>query len=91
MTRYYIVEPTTERGYMEIEEKEFKSLHGTAETRPYIERVYMGEMTLADVPAELRDSVSESVETRLAYYGPYAERELSAEEALAILTGGAAK
>jgi hypothetical protein len=33
----------------------------------------------------------ESVETRIAYYGPYSERELSAQEALGIILGGAAE
>lgn len=88
MTRYYISDPTAERGFVEITEEEFNLLRGTDETRPYIKQVYRGEITLDAVPAELQEAVSASVEARIARYGLYAERELSAQEALNILTGG---
>lgn len=91
MTRYYFVDPEAENGYVEVSEEDFTLLYGTDETKPYISKVYMGEVGIDAVPAELQEAVQASVNAVIARHGPYAERELSAEEALAILTGGAAE
>lgn len=85
MKRYYI---TPGNGFVEVTEEEFNLMRGTDETRPYISKVYMGEMTIGDVPAELREAVSASVEIIIMYQGLYVERKLSAYEALEILAGG---
>lgn len=89
MTRYYIVDNKSERGYTEILEEEFNALRGTDETRPYIDKVYASEMMLDAVPAELQEAVNTSVEVRIARYGQYTESELSAQEAMDIILGGA--
>lgn len=87
MTRYYIVDPTAERGIVEVAEEEFTLMRGTDETRPYINKMYEGELALDDVPAELQEAVNFSVEARIARYGLYANGELTAHEALEILKG----
>lgn len=86
MKRYYI---TSGNGFVEVTEEEFHLMRGTDETRPYIAKVYTGEMAIGDVPAELQEAVRASIETKIEYQGLYAERELSAYETLEILTGGA--
>lgn len=91
MTRYYFVDPEAENGYVEVSEEDFTLLYGTDETRPYIAKVYTGEMAIGDVPAELQEAVKASVNAVIARHGPYAERELSAQEAMDIILGGVAK
>lgn len=87
-TRYYISDPTAERGFVELTEAEWYALIGTEETRPYANKVYRGEMTIEEVPAELQEAVQAVVDAKIVRFGLYSERELPANEALNILTGG---
>ena len=91
MTRYYITDPTAPKGFVELTETEWLSLFGTDETRPYASRVYRGEITLDDVPEDIREEVEAVVATKAARWGLYSEREISDKEALDILTGGASE
>lgn len=88
MTRYYISDHSAEKGFVELTESEWLALIGTEEVRPYANPIYRGEMTIEEVPEELREDVLAVVETKIAYFGLYSERELSANEALHIVTGG---
>lgn len=90
MTHYYIIDPNAERGRVELTEPEYYALIGTEETRPYADKVYRGEMNISDVPEELQEAVADVVAEKVRRFGLYAERELTAHEALNILTEGVA-
>ena len=91
MTRYYITDPTAPKGFVELTESEWLALFGTDTTRPYASQVYRGEITLDDVPEDIREEVEAVVATKVARWGLYSERELTDREALNILTGGASE
>lgn len=87
-TRYYISDPTAERGFVELTETEWFALMGDETTRPYAGKVYRGKMAIEDVPEDVREAVAAVVAEKVARWGLYSERELSDNEALNILTGG---
>lgn len=86
-THYYISDPTAEKGFVELTETEWYALIGTEEVRPYAGKVYRGEMTMDDVPEELREEVAAVVTEKVKRWGLYSERELTSHEALNIITG----
>ena len=88
MTHYYISDPTAEKGFVELTEAEWYALLGTEETRPYANKVYRDEMDITEVPEELQEAVQAVVDTKIERWGLYSERELPADEALNIITGG---
>lgn len=88
MTRYYITDPTAERGFVELTETEWFALMGDDTTRPYATQVYRGEITVNEVPEELRETVQSIVDTKIARWGLYSERNINDSEALDIITGG---
>ena len=88
MTRYYITDSTAERGFVELTETEWFALMGNDTTRPYAAQVYRGEITIEEVPEDLREAVQSVVNTKIDRWGLYEERNLSDTEALDIITGG---
>ena len=88
MTHYYISDPKAEKGFVELTEAEWLALIGTEEVRPYTGKVYRGELTIEEVPEELQEAVQAVVDAKIARWGLYSERELPANEALNIITGG---
>lgn len=88
MKRYYISDNTQPCGFIEVTEAEFYSIMGTEETAPYAGNLYRGEITIDDVPPELRDAVQSVVDAKIARWGTYENRNISDTEALNILTGG---
>lgn len=89
VTRYYVTDSTAPKGFAELTYEEWLALMGDETTMPYATKVYRGEMAIDDVPAELQETVQAVVDTKVARFGPYSERMISAEEALNIITGGA--
>lgn len=87
--RYYISDPTAPKGFVELTESEWVALMGDETTQPYAAQVYCGKITIEDVPEELREAVLAVVDNKVARWGMYSEREISPNEALTILTGGA--
>lgn len=87
--RYYIFDNTVDYGFVELTETEWLAIMGDEITDPYAAKVYRGALSLDEVPADLRDAVQAVVDTKLAWFGPYSERNISAEESLNIITGGA--
>lgn len=80
MTKYYI-------GGTEVTEAEALELVGNESTRTYVRKVYREEMNIADVPEELRESVSASVAARIARHGEYEKQEVTAEELKQMIEG----
>lgn len=86
--KYYMSDRTAKRGHVEYTEGEWFALMGNDITRPYATAVYQEEMAMDDVPEDIREAVAAVVEEKVKRWGLYAERELSADEALNILSGG---
>lgn len=91
MTRYYISDKAAPNGFVELTYEEWLALFGTDETAPWASKVYRGEITLDDVPEDIREEVEAVVAAKVARWGLYSEREISDKEALDILTGGASE
>jgi hypothetical protein len=80
MKHYYIADPNAEKGFIEITEEEFNAIIGTEETRPYASKVYRGELSIEEVPEDIRETVQAIVDAKIARFGEYAKQEISANE-----------
>ena len=87
MKHYYITDPTAERGFVEVTEAEFTAFIGTEETRPYASKVYRGELSIEDVPEDLRVQVQSVMDTKIARFGVYNKQEIPAEELKTMIEG----
>ncbi len=77
-------------GGVEITEEEYNTLLTEIRTKAaLVDSLYKGEITLADVPADWQEEIQRRVDERIAQQGTLEEQELSAEETLNILLGGA--
>ena len=77
-------------GGVEITEAEYTSL--LAEIRDkadLVDKLYSGEITIDDVPTDWQDEIQRRVDERIAAEGEAEEQDISAEEALDIILGGA--
>lgn len=73
-----------------IEAKYNVMLSEIREKAALVNRLYSGEITIDDVPAEWQEEIQRRVDERIAMQGTLEEQELSAEEALSIILGGEA-
>lgn len=80
MKRYYIFDHTVHNGFEEVEESELYALLGTEEVRPYASQVYHGELSISEVPEELKESVETVVANKIARWGEYQKQEISASD-----------
>lgn len=77
-------------GGSEITESEYNRLLAEIrEKAALVDKLYSGEITLADVPEAWREEIQRRVDERIADEGSAEEQDISAEEALDILLGGA--
>ena len=77
-------------GGVEITEAEYNALLAEIrEKADLVDRLYSGEITIADVPTEWQEEIQRRVNERIAAEGAAEEQDISAEEALEILLGGA--
>ena len=88
MKHYYITDLTQPKGFVEVTEAEWNAIIGTDETRPYASKVYRGEMTIEEVPEELREEVQAVVNNKIARWGAYDSLDIPDSKALDIITGG---
>ena len=80
----------TGSGGTEITETEYNALLAEIrEKAALVDKLYSGEITLDAVPAEWQDEIQRRVDERIAAEGSAEEQDISAEEALDILLGGA--
>lgn len=76
-------------GGTEITEAEYNELLTMIrEKAALVDKLYNGEITIDDVPAEWQEEIQRSVDERVAAEGTIEEQELSAEETLDIIFGG---
>ena len=77
-------------GGTEITESEYNALISEIrEKAVLVDKLYSGEITIADVPEAWREEIQRRVDERIQADGEAEEQPISAEEALDILLGGA--
>ena len=80
----------TGNGGEEITEAEYNALLAEIrEKAAFVNKLYSGEITIDEVPADWQEEIQRRVDERIAAEGAAEEQEISAEEALDILLGGA--
>ena len=80
----------TGNGGTEITEAEYNALLSEIrEKAAFVNKLYNGEITIDAVPAEWQGEIQRRVDERIAAEGLAEEQDISAEEALDILLGGA--
>ena len=76
-------------GGTEITEAEYNALLAEIrEKAALVDKLYSGEITIADVPTEWQEEIQRRVDERIAAEGAAAEQDIPAEEALNIILGG---
>lgn len=76
-------------GGVEITEAEYNRLLAEIrEKAALVDKLYSGEITLADVPEAWKEEIQRRVDERIAAEGAAAMQDISAEEALDIILGG---
>ena len=77
-------------GGTEITESEYNALLSEIrEKASLVNQLYNGEITIDDVPEGWQEEIQRRVDERIAAEGIAEEQDISAEEALDILLGGA--
>ena len=77
-------------GGTEITEAEYNALLSEIrEKADLVNKLYSGEITIAEVPTDWQEEIQRRVDERIAAEGSAEEQDISAEEALEILLGGA--
>ena len=85
-----IVAIGTGLGGTEITEAEYNALLSEIrEKAALVDKLYGGEITIDEVPADWQEEIQRRVDERVAAEGSAEEQDISAEEALEILLGGA--
>ena len=80
----------TGSGGTEITESEYNALlTEIREKAALVDKLYGGEITIDEVPADWQEEIQRRVDERIAAEGSAEEQDISAEEALEILLGGA--
>lgn len=80
MKHYYISNPNSPKGFDKLTEAESYAILGDKTTRPYAKKVYRGELSIDEVPDELKEAVKTVVNNRIAKFGEYNKQEVPAEE-----------
>ena len=79
----------TGAGGVEITESEYNALLSEIrEKAALVDKLYSGEITIADVPTEWQEEIQRRVDERIAADGAAAEQDIPADEALNIILGG---
>lgn len=77
-------------GGTEITEAEYNALLSEIrEKAALVDKLYSGEITIDAVPVDWQEEIQRRVDERVAAEGSAEEQDISAEEALDILLGGA--
>ena len=77
-------------GGTEITEAEYNALLSEIlEKAAFVNKLYSGETTIDEVPADWQEEIQRRVDERIAAEGSAGEQDISAEETLNILLGGA--
>ena len=86
----HIIAIGTGSGGTEITEAEYNALLSEIrEKSAMVDKLYGGEITIDEVPTDWQEEIQRRVDERIAAEGSAEEQDISAEEALDILLGGA--
>ena len=86
----HIIAIGTGAGGTEITESEYNTLLSEIrEKAALVDKLYSGEITIDAVPVDWQEEIQRRVDERIAAEGAAEEQDISAEEALNILLGGA--
>ena len=87
---YSVTAIGTGPGGTEITEAEYNALLAEIrEKAALVDKLYSGEIDIDAVPVEWQEEIQRRVDERIAAEGSAEEQDISAEEALNILLGGA--
>ena len=94
--RYYkqtanncIIAIGTGAGGTEITESEYNALLSEIrEKAALVDKLYSGEITIAEVPTGWQEEIQRRVDERISAEGAADQQDISAEEALDIILGG---
>ena len=76
-------------GGVEITEAEYNTLLAEIrEKAALVDKLYSGEITIAEVPTDWQEEIQRRVDERIAAEGEADQQDISAEEALDIILGG---
>lgn len=75
--RYYISDENHPMGFVEASEAEYTAIFGDETIRPYASKVYYGELSIDEVPVELRASVQATVNEKIKRWGEYTYTEIT--------------
>lgn len=90
MNGSYILAIGTGSGGTEITESEYNALLSEIrEKAALVDKLYGGEIAIDEVPADWQEEIQRRVDERVAAEGSAEEQDISEEEALEILLGGA--
>ena len=79
----------TGHGGTEITEAEYNTLLSEIrEKAAIVDKLYSGEITIAEVPTDWQEEIQRRVDERIAAEGEADQQDISAEEALDIILGG---
>lgn len=79
----------TGNGGVEITEAEYNRFLSEIREKAYlVDKLYNGEITIDEVPADWQEEIQRRVDERIAAEGSAEEQDIPAEEALDILLGG---
>ena len=79
----------TGQGGIEITEAEYNALLAEIrEKAALVNKLYSGEITIDEVPADWQEEIQRRVDDRIAAEEAAEEQDISAEEALDIILGG---
>ena len=85
-----LVSISTGYGGTEITEAEYNALLSEIhEKAALVDKLYSGGITIDEVPTDWQEEIQRRVDERIAAEGSAEEQDISAEEALEILLGGA--
>ena len=90
LQNYSVTAIGTGPGGTEITEAEYNALLAEIrEKAALVNKLYNGEITIDEVPADWQEEIQRRVNERIAAEGTAEEQDIPAEEALNILLGGA--
>lgn len=76
-------------GGTEITESEYNALLSEiCEKAALVDKLYSGEITIAEVPTDWQEEIQRRVDERISAEGAADQQDISAEEALDIILGG---
>lgn len=81
---YTIIHYVNVHGQESLTEAEYLALFGNDTQRPYADQLYRGDITLADVPEDLQESVQTIVNNRIARWGLWRNLPASPHEVTAL-------